>query len=66
MKEEQIYNPRYGAGAEIIQNLRSNKLRRSAASYSPIYSGVFTPQEDYKEEHPTMYDSEGDVVSEYG
>lgn len=60
---KQIYNPRYQAGAEIMQNLRSNRLRRSYASYAPVYEGTVTPIEDDRMVNPISYDEDGDVVA---
>lgn len=62
--EKQIYNPRYQAGDAIIQNLRSNRLRRSYASYAPVYEGVVKPIENERIDDPVVYDESGDAVSQ--
>ena len=66
MDNKQIYNPRYNAGVEILQNLRSNRLRRLAASYAPVYEGVVQPIEEEYVAMPTQYDEDGDVITEPG
>ena len=62
--KKQIYNPRYQQGEAILQNLRSNKVRRSYASYAPVYEGVISPIEYEQNNTAAQYDSSGDVVAE--